>query len=223
MGRSNSTMKKPEYYRTIFISKWLPPMYDLWVYIGVLGNTKALREKILKFIPRNPKVIIDLACGTGEAALLLKKKYPQSRVLASDLSEGMLKQIERKAKEQHLEIEISKQDAVKTSYQSNIADTVIISFAIHDLPHTQRLLVMKEAYRLLKKGGIFIIYEYHMPIFIPFRLPIYIQFFLVEDKEAWGIFTEPLEKELRRVGFRETEKRTYFKGLAQIVAGIKIY
>lgn len=214
-------MKKPTYYRTLFTTKWLPPMYDLWVFIGVLGNTKALREKILQFIPENPKVIIDLASGTGEAALLLKKKYPQSRVLASDLSEGMLKQIQRKAKKQNLEIEISQQDAVHTSYPPETADAVIISFAIHDLPHTQRLQVMKEAYRLLKKGGVFIIYEYHMPTFPLFRLPIYIQFFLVEDKEAWGIFTEPLEEELTHIGFTQTKKRTFFKGLSQIVAGIK--
>lgn len=221
MGNSSSKMKKPTYYRTLFVSKWLPPMYDFWVSIGVLGNTKALREKILSFIPKNPKIIIDLACGTGEAALLLKKEYPNSRVLASDLSEGMLKQIQKKAVKQNLTIEISLQDAVKTSYQSNIADVVIISFAIHDLPHIQRLLVMQEAYRLLKKGGVFIIYEYHMPQFPLFRLPIYIQFFLVENKEAWGIFTEPLQEELSQTGFTKTKKRTFFKGLAQIVAGIK--
>ena len=214
-------MKKPTYYRNLFISTWLPPVYDFWVCIGTLGNTKALRGKILEFIPKNPKLIIDLACGTGEAALLIKQQYPESRVLASDLSEGMLRQIEKKAKKQHLEIEISLQDAVHTTYESHIADVVTISFAIHDLPHAQRLLVMQEAYRLLIKGGVFIIYEYHMPKLLPLRLPIYIQFFLVEDKAAWGIFTEPLQKELTQVGFTETKKRTYFKGLAQIIAGIK--
>ena len=214
-------MKKPVYYRTLFATGWLPRIYDLWVFLGVLGNTKALREKILRFIPKNPNIAIDLATGTGEVAILLKTKFPKAKILASDLSEGMLSLARKKAERQNLSIEFSLQDAVHTSYPAGASDLVVISFAIHDLPHQQRLLVMKEAYRLLKKGGIFLIYEYHMPPFIPFRLPIYIQFFLVENKEAWGIFTEPLTEELSQIGFTQTKKQTYFKGLAQIIAGMK--
>lgn len=214
-------MKNPSYYRSIFVSKWLPPIYDMWVWVAVLGHTKGLRRKLLEFIPKDPKVIIDLATGTGGVALFLKNKFPNARVIGSDLSEGMLEQAKEKAREKNIAVEFSLQNAVQTHYPSGLADVVIISFAIHDLPHEQRVQVMKEAYRILKKDGIFLIYEYHRPKFILFMIPLIIQFLLVENKEARGILRENLKAELQKVGFSQTKDRIYYAGLAQIIAGVK--
>lgn len=214
-------IEKPKYFRRLFTSFWLPKAYDLWVWLAVLGRTKALRNNILQFIPRKTKVLADLACGTGENALLLKRRFPAARVFASDLSEGMLKQARRKAKEQNLAIEFSLQDAAQTHYPAGVADCVTITFALHDLPKEQRVQVLHEAWRILKPGGVFIVYDYHRPSNFFVRIPLYIQFFLVENQDAWDMLTEDLKETFRKSSFRETKKAVFYNGLAQIVMGKK--
>ena len=214
-------MNKIPHHRKIFSSFWLPRMYDIWVWIAVLGNTKKLRESIVEFVPQNPNVLIDLATGTGENALHLKQKFPFSKVLASDLSYGMLKVAQKKAAKKGLKIEFSVQDATKTSYPSEVADFVAISFALHDLPGEKRGEVIKEAHRLLKQGGVFVIYDYHLPKNLFVRIPLIIQFLLVENLDAWRMLKENLMEKLKEAGFKNTKKKTYYKGLAQIVVGEK--
>jgi ubiquinone/menaquinone biosynthesis C-methylase UbiE len=65
--------------------------------------------KALRFFPRaaehlagmldlaGNEHVLDVACGTGHAALALAKKLPKGRVTAVDLSSGMLEQARRKA------------------------------------------------------------------------------------------------------------------------------
>ena len=214
-------MNKIPHHRKIFSSLWLPRMYDLWVWIAVLGNTKKLRENIVEFVSQNPNVLIDLATGTGENALHLKQKFALSRVLASDLSYGMLRVARKKAAKKGLEIEFSVQDATKTNYPSEIADFVAITFALHDLPGEKRGEVMKEAHRLLKPGGIFVIYDYHLPKNLLWRIPLIIQFLLVENLDAWRMLKENLPEKLKAAGFKNTKQKIYYRGLAQIVAGEK--
>jgi len=213
--------QKPKHFRRVFSSWWFPRVYDLWVFIATLGNTKGLRENVLEFIPKNPQIIYDLATGTGENALLLKKKFPLSRVLASDLAEGTLKVAQRKAVKQRLDIEFSLQDATATDYPSGLADVVVISFALHDLSSEKRKELTKEAYRLLKPRGVFIIYDYHLPTNWLVRIPLIVQFLLVENLDAWHMLKENLEEKLQKVDFYTTNKKTFFKGLAQIVTGTK--
>jgi ubiquinone/menaquinone biosynthesis C-methylase UbiE len=214
-------VEKPKYFRKLFISWWLPRAYDLWIWVAVLGRTKKLRENILKFIPQNPRVVIDLACGTGENALLLKRSCPEARVLASDLSEGMLSMAQRKAKKEKLAIEFSIQDAARTTYPVGMADCVTITFALHDLPRAQREEVLKEAWRILKPGGTFIVYDYHNPSNFFIRIPLYIQFFLVENRDAWDALSEDLREMFSQAGFTGTKRAVFYKGLAQIVSGKK--
>ena len=213
--------KKNTHHRTLFNSWWLPRVYDLWVFLAVLGHTRKLRENILRFVPSHPRVLVDLACGTGENSLVLKQRFPGARVLASDLSEGMLKRAQRKAERKNLAIEFSLQDATHTTYPAGLADCVAMTFALHDLPRKQRKEVAKEAWRLLKPGGVFVVYDYHHPSYFFIRIPLYIQFFLVENKDAWDMLKEDLEETFLRAGFKETKKALFYKGLAQIVTGRK--
>ncbi len=213
--------EKPKYLRKLFISWWLPFAYDAWVWIAVLGKTKNLRNNLVQCLPRGATCIIDLATGTGEEAMAMQQRFPNATLYASDLSERMLEVAKKKAQKQNLPIHFSIQDAVHTAYPAGKADIVSISFAIHDLPREQRKEVMKEAFRLLRPGGVFAIYEYHAPKNFLLWVPIVIQFLLVENLEAWSILKENLGQELKEAGFANSEKKIFYAGLAQVVIGKK--
>lgn len=52
---------------------------------------KRLLER-LDLVKLEPKVVVDLGCGTGEASRLLQKRYPGAMVIATDAALGMLNQ-----------------------------------------------------------------------------------------------------------------------------------
>ena len=213
-------LDKPAYYRKLFLSRFIVSIYDPWVWLTVFGRTANLRNKILGSVPKNAKVAIDLATGTGATAITLKKHFPSAKVFASDLSERMLAAAIKKAKAQNLDIRFSVYDAVRTTYPSGKADFVSITFAIHDVPHQKRIEIMKEAFRLLKKNGVFAIYDFHSSNNLMW-FPLSLQFLLFENKAAHSILKENLQAELKSVGFLKTSKKTYYGGSAQIVSAIK--
>ncbi len=45
----------------------------------------------LDYVRVEPRVVLDVGCGTGAAAPVLMTRYPRSRVIALDLAEGMLR------------------------------------------------------------------------------------------------------------------------------------
>ena len=211
----------PSHYRTIFLSSLLAKIYDLWVWIAVLGRTKKLRANVFPFIPGNAKIMVDFAAGTAENAIAVKKRFPQMDVFAVDLSEPFLKIGIKKAKAQGIDIKFSVADVTKTPYKSDFAGFVLISFALHDIPQKQRLLVLREARRILKKGGVFAIYDYNRPKSPIVQLPLWIQFLLAENRDAYDFLDENWQQHLKDAGFKDIIRKTYYKGLAQIVAGRK--
>ena len=67
------------------------------------------------------------------------------------------------AKKKNKDIKFSFQNIEKTNFKSNSFDVVTISFGLHEIPLENRYNVIKEAYRLLKKNGKFIILDFHTP------------------------------------------------------------
>jgi len=46
----------------------------------------------LDYVTLDPSVVLDAGCGTGHSSQALAERYPQARVVALDLSEGMLRE-----------------------------------------------------------------------------------------------------------------------------------
>ncbi len=98
--------------------------------------------------------LLELACGTGQVTRLLRARFPDARIVATDLSPGML-EFAKKIVNPADKIEWLIADAQELPFGENTFDAVICQFGLMFVPDKQK--AVKEAYRVLKQGGIFIL------------------------------------------------------------------
>ena len=67
--------------------------YDEAVQLPARVNAELLER--LQFFRLEPRVIVDLGCGTGAGAAALRRRYPRARVVAVDLAFGMTQRARR--------------------------------------------------------------------------------------------------------------------------------
>ncbi len=103
-----------------------------------------------------------MCCGTGTLTTQLAKLlYSDCLIYGADISE---EQIEKaKKKNIHANLQFMTMDANSLLFEDNFFNFVIISAALHEMDKTQRLNVLKEIYRVLKKGGYLIVFDHHEP------------------------------------------------------------
>ena len=68
-------------------------------YDAAAGLQAEVRRELLSrldYTTLEPRVVVDLGCGTGHASRALKDRYPKARVIAIDLAEGMLREAGRR-------------------------------------------------------------------------------------------------------------------------------
>ena len=127
-------------------------IYDPALYLPLRSVRKAIISELSNF---KEKKIIDLCCGTGNQLRLLSKKG-FSDLYGVDRSASML---DVAGKGGHL-INLYKEDATDTSFDDELFDIVMMSFAIHENDRVIQENLLKEAYRLLKKDGLLIIADF---------------------------------------------------------------
>lgn len=127
--------------------------YDLYASLydeslGFLGSFE--KDEILKmFQDLKGKKVLDLGCGTGR--LIRDIRNYGGTVVAADISEEMLKIVEKK----YPDVEMVCADAKNLPFNEGEFDVVVASFLIVHLKTLEQ--VFAEVYRVLKDGGIFIV------------------------------------------------------------------
>ena len=144
--------------------------YDLVNDLLSLGRTKAWRRATTAIIDPKPGMkILDLAAGTGSSSAPLAKAGAD--VIPADFSEGMLA-AGRKARP-HLPF--TKADALNLPFEDGRFDLLTISFGLRNTNDTDKAL--KEALRVVKKGGRLVVAEFSSPTWRPFRT-LYINYLM---------------------------------------------
>ena len=124
------------------IAQYLLPPNETWV-----------RQELISAIQCKPRRILDLGCGTGSAALMLKQAFPHAEIVGIDLSPYMLVAAEDKAKAANLEIEFVHAKAEKTGFPDHCFDLITASLLFHETPSDITQQILQECYRLLTVGG----------------------------------------------------------------------
>jgi len=102
-----------------------------------------------------PKSVLDLGCGTGEVAFLIKNKFPKAEICGLDIAEGMIIQAEKRSiQENKPEIIFKVGDMEHVDYPAESFDLVISNLSLQWLNDLQ--LCFKEVRSILKPEGRFL-------------------------------------------------------------------
>ncbi|MDN3689005.1 bifunctional demethylmenaquinone methyltransferase/2-methoxy-6-polyprenyl-1,4-benzoquinol methylase UbiE [Cyclobacterium jeungdonense] len=213
--------------------------YDLLNHLLSLGIDIIWRKKAIKMLQKDqPKLILDIATGTGDFAIEALALKPE-KVIGVDISEGMLQEGRKKMKQKKLEhlIELQLGDSEKLLFQENKFDAVIVSFGVRNFENLEKGLA--DMYRVLKPGGKTVILEFSKPKKFPMKqgYSFYFKYILPQigrmiskDHSAYTYLPESVKAFpdgrdflgiLEKVGFKQTQCKTLTFGISSIYTGIK--
>ena len=160
MQDSRPTEEKARAVQQMFSE--IAPRYDLLNRLLSAGVDRSWRVAAVQVALRNnPQRILDLATGTGDIALLLKKVAPGAEVIGGDFAPPMLELARQKAKKQGLAIKFVEADALNLPFPDNRFDAVTIAFGFRNFADYPGAL--KELYRVMAPGGRLCILEFPPP------------------------------------------------------------
>ncbi len=160
-------------------------------------------EAVLKHLPHSATQVVDLGCGDGYLSYLMAKA---GHVVTSvDLSSNRLKKFEEAASEYH--IQQVQADIKNTGLPADFFDAVVCSEVLEHIEGYED--VLKEAHRILKPGGSFIVtvpYNEQLKIIIcpHCHKPFY------RDGHVNSFNKKNLAESIRNAGF-EVELQTTFR------------
>ena len=181
----------------------IAPAYDKFNHRLSWNIDKSWRNQAIQALqPYHPQVMLDIATGTGDFAILAAKMLKPQKLIGADISEGMMKIGKQKVAEQKLDHVISfmKEDCMNLSFADNTFDAITAAFGIRNFEHLDKGL--SEMHRVLKKGGHLSIVELTTPVTFPMRqlFKIYSHTFLPfygklvsKDKSAYNYLTASIE------------------------------
>lgn len=141
--------KNPAFIKELF--NRISGDYDKLNNIMSLGLHNIIKKDATKNLTlKQGAKILDLCTGTGDLAAILKKRYPDAKVIGVDFSPKMLDI----AKEKHPDIKFVEADCSALPFENEEFDLCIISFGLRNVENIENVLF--EIFRILKKGAIFI-------------------------------------------------------------------
>ena len=144
--------------------------YDLLNHVLSLNIDKRwrrlVRRQLLEVLDREEATVLDVACGTGDLSIELKRGA-KSRVVGSDFCRPMLEIAREKTAEIGLSIPYVKGDALDLPFDDFSFDAVTIAFGLRNLSSFASGL--SELRRVLKHGGKLVILEFSTPLVPGFR------------------------------------------------------
>jgi demethylmenaquinone methyltransferase/2-methoxy-6-polyprenyl-1,4-benzoquinol methylase len=213
--------------------------YDSLNRVISFGIDVKWRKKVLKIVSDSkPKIILDIATGTGDLAILMTETNAE-KIIGLDISAGMLEVGRIKIKEKNLnsKIEMVLADSENMPYTDNYFDAITVAFGVRNFENLEKGLT--EILRVLKPNGVFVILETSVPEKFPFKqgyrfystiiLPLIGKLFSKDDSAYQYLsdsasvfpFGEALNNILRKVGFIEVKSSPQTFGVATIYTATK--
>ena len=213
--------------------------YDFLNHFLSLGIDIRWRKKAIKYLEKDqPKMILDIATGTGDFAIEALRLNPD-KIIGVDISEGMLNVGREKMVKRGYNqiIDMQSGDSENLKFPDNNFDAIIVAFGVRNFENLEKGLT--DMRRVLKPGGKLVVVEFSKPTSFPFKqiynfyfkfiLPI-IGKFVSRDNSAYSYLPESVQafpygnaflEKLENVGFKETKCYPLTFGISSIYIGQK--
>ena len=210
--------KNPQAIHTMF--NMIATRYDIINNVMSFGTHLSVKSACIKSLDIKPHDnVLDLCCGTGDLAGIIKKIQPQACVTGIDFSENMLDI----AKDKYPNVQFFQGDATNLPYEDNTFDIVTMGFGLRNIQNAEKAI--EEVYRILKPNGKFLhldfgeknliskIYDKITPLIISrftANTPAYS--YLIKSRQ---IFPKPAEliKDFESKGFKLYKRKDYIFGV----------
>lgn len=99
-------------------------------------RTRPARDLLAQVPHANPKTVVDLGCGPGNSTELLKRRWPEARLLGLDSSPSMLEEARKRLPDVHFE-----QADIATWIPERPLDVIFANAVMQWLPNPVEILV----------------------------------------------------------------------------------
>ena len=200
--------------------------------------TRNLRRKAVRHLTSiKPKLILDVATGTGDFAIEALKLNPE-KVIGIDISEGMLEMGRKKMHSRdYQQIEMMLGDSENLPFEGNKFDAIVVGFGVRNFENLEKGL--SEMFRVLRPGGKVVVLEFSKPSAFPFKqlYNFYFRFILPKigrwfsnDRAAYTYLPESVQafpdgekftRKLSDTGFKEIKCQPLTFGISSLYIGTK--
>jgi ubiquinone/menaquinone biosynthesis C-methylase UbiE len=142
---------------------WLTPFYDSLFKWSM--REESTKSRLIEHAHIQPgQRVLDLGCGTGTLAVMMKQSVPEAQVTGLDGDEQVLTIAKAKAERANVNIQLDHGLAYELPYLDHSFDVVVSSFVIHHLTSADKLQAFKEVRRVLRPDGWFHILDFGRPV-----------------------------------------------------------
>lgn len=213
--------------------------YDFLNHFLSLGIDHLWRKRAVKQLQKQqPKVLLDLATGTGDFAIACLKLKPE-KIIGMDISSGMLEVGKQKMKKRAFDniIDMQLGDSENMPFADHTFDAITVGFGVRNYENLEKGL--GEMLRVLKPGGQAVILEFSKPKAFPIKqlfgfyskvlIPLFGKY-ISKDERAYTYLPESVAAfpegaafvdVLQKVGYQTLEPIRLSGGIASIYIGTK--
>jgi ubiquinone/menaquinone biosynthesis C-methylase UbiE len=139
------------------------PLYD--PTLRLLMREGAFRRRFLAQADIRPgHRVLDVGCGTGTMAVLIRQSVPEATVVGVDGDPKALAIARRKAATAGVAIHFDEARADHLPYADASFERVLSSLVLHHLTHEDKLAAVREIRRVLVPGGSFHLADFGAPV-----------------------------------------------------------
>lgn len=214
--------------------------YDFLNHFLSLGIDKSWRKTALQYLKKEkPNVILDIATGTADLAILACRMLQTQKVIGIDIAQKMLDIGAQKIKQAGLEEKISLQqgDSESLPFADNTFDAITVAFGVRNFEHLEKGL--NEMSRVLRPGAKAIILEFSSPTIFPVKQFYHLYFryitpvigkWIAHSRDAYAYLPESVKAFpqgkamvaiLKQNGFQQATCKSLTLGICSVYCAIK--
>jgi ubiquinone/menaquinone biosynthesis C-methylase UbiE len=126
-------------------------------------NTEIFRRLAQTLSGRPSRRILDMGCGFGKTTAPLAEEFSGAEVVGIDLAAPCLKVAWLRAAQRGLPITYLQRNAERTHFADDSFDLVTAHQLLHEVPRPALRRILREAFRILRDGGQFVVLDFHSP------------------------------------------------------------